>query len=250
MTAPPPRRIGLTGWLLLTARVALMLVLLLLCLPFYYLWRMLGLRRFWPRVFLSGVGRIAGLRMTIAGTPRRNALYLANHVSWLDIPAIATASGSAFVAHDGLAANPVLRWLCRMNDTVFVARQRRSSVTGQAEAIRSALDDTGAITLFPEGTTGDGETLLPFKSALLSAIEPLPEGIVVQPVLLRYMQSERIVWLGEEPGLDNFKKIVGSLRTVHLNVWFMEPLSGAALHNRKTMSAAAWSAMADRLHGA
>ena len=246
MAAPSPR-IGLTGWSLLIARAMLMLVLMLFCLPFYYLWRLLGLRRFWPRLFLSGIGRIAGIKLSIRGTPSRNALYLSNHVSWLDIPAIATASGSAFVAHDGLAANPILRWLCQMNDTVFVARYRRSSVSGQAEAIRFALDDVGAITLFPEGTTGDGESLLPFKSALLSAIEPLPEGVAVQPVLLLYREAHRIAWLGDEPGLDNFKRIVGSLRPVQVTAWFLEPLSGEALHNRKAMAAVAWTAIAERL---
>jgi 1-acyl-sn-glycerol-3-phosphate acyltransferase len=224
-----------------------MLALLLVCLPCYYISRLLGLSRLWPRMFLAGAGWIAGLRLTVQGEPHRNALYLANHVSWLDIPAIARTSGSAFVAHDGLATNPVLRWLCKLNDTVFIARHRRRGVAEQAEAIRIALDHTGAITLFPEGTTGDGETVLPFKSALLSAIEPLPEGIAVQPVLLEYERARDIAWLGEEPGLDNFKRIAGSFRPVHLTVWFLEPLCGPALRDRKAMAMAASEAIAARL---
>jgi 1-acyl-sn-glycerol-3-phosphate acyltransferase len=246
MSAPSPT-IGLVGWLLLIVRVLLMLALLLVCLPCYYLWRLLGLGRFWPRIFLSGIGRIVGMRLTVRGTPRQNALYLSNHVSWLDIPVIASASGSAFVAHDGLATNPVLRWLCRLNDTVFIARHRRTDVAGQASAIRLTLDDVGALTLFPEGTTSDGESLLPFKSALLSAIDPLPEGVAVQPVLLAYQDPRRIAWLGEEHGLDNFKRIAGSFRHVHVTAWFLEPLAGAALNDRKTMAAAASQAVAVQL---
>lgn len=227
-----------------------MLALLLACLPCYYLWRLLGLRRFWPRIFLAGTGRIVGMRLVVRGRPRRNALYLANHISWLDIPAIASASGSAFIAHDGLASNAALRWLCALNDTVFIARHRRSGVAGQVEAIRFALDDVGALTLFPEGTTGDGETLLPFKSALLSAIEPLPKGIAVQPVLLRYEDPHHVAWLGDEPGLENFKRIAGSLRPVRVTAWFMEPLLGEALADRKSMAAAAAAAIARQLRRA
>ena len=236
-------RTGAFGGLLIAIRVISMIALLLACLPLYYLWRLLRRRRFWPRVFLAGIGMIAGLNLSVRGRPRRGALFLANHVSWLDIPAIATGSGTAFVAHDGLAANPLLRRLCAMNDTVFVARHRRTSVARQVEELRHALDDTGALTLFPEGTTGNGITLLPFKSALLSAIEPLPPGSVVQPVLLAYDKAEEIAWLGDEPGLRNACRILARWRPVHATLHFLEPREGAALENRKTIAAAAQAAI-------
>lgn len=231
------------GRVILICRVTAMAALLVWCLPFYYLWRLLGLRRFWPRVFLTGIGRIAGLRVTVTGKPRHNALLLANHVSWLDIPAIAGASGSAFVAHDGLAANPLLKQLCAMNDTVFIARHRRETVAQQVAEIRKALDDTGALTLFPEGTTGDGVSLLPFKSALLSAIEPIPPGVIVQPVLLAYDDPKSVAWRGAERGIDNFRRVVGQLQPIRLTVRFLEPLTGEALASRKTMAAAAQAAI-------
>lgn len=238
-----PKRIGPIGWLTIILRIALMLALLLIGLPFHYLWQVLGLNRFWPRVFLAGVGVIAGLRITVRGRHRKGTLLLANHVSWLDVPAIAAASGSAFVAHDGLAAIPLLHQLCVMNDTVFIARHRRASVAGQASEIRQALDDTGALTLFPEGTTSDGTGLLPFKSALLAAVEPLPAGVAVQPVLLDYDDVAEIAWVGEEHGLANFLRINARWRPVRLHVHFLEPLAGEALANRKTMAAAAQAAL-------
>ena len=180
----PPQRISVIAWPLIAARIALMAVLLVLCLPFYYLWRLLGLSRRWPRVFLAGVGLIAGLRLTIRGEPRPGALLIANHVSWLDIPALARATGTAFVGHSGLAEIALVRHLCAMNDTVFVARHDRASVAGQVEQVRAAIAGTGALTIFPEGTTSDGAALLPFKSSLLAAAEALPRGVAVQPVLL------------------------------------------------------------------
>lgn len=232
------------GWALIILRGMAMALLFMICLPFYYLWRLLALPRFWPRVFLGGVGKIVGLRLTIRGQPRHNALYIANHVSWLDIPAIAWACGSAFVGHDGLAQSRVFRHLCEMNDTVFIARHRRASVGAQAVQIRHALDDIGALTLFPEGTTSDGTGLLPFKSALLAAIDPLPEGVAVQPVLLKYGEVPNIAWVGDEPGFNNFTRIMGRWRAVELTLHFLEPLSGEALTNRKSMAAAAQASVA------
>ena len=217
-----------------------MLGLLLVCLPLYYTWRLLHRHRFWPRVFLAGLGWIAGLRVTVVGSPHKRTLFLANHISWLDIPAIAAASGTAFVAHDGLAQIALMKTLCEMNDTVFVARHRRASVTVQAEDVRQALDDTGALTLFPEGTTGNGVELLPFKSALLAAVEPLPDGIAIQPVLLDYgTTGPDIAWFGEEGGIANFLRILSRWRPIRLTARFLPPLASEALASRKTITAAA-----------
>jgi 1-acyl-sn-glycerol-3-phosphate acyltransferase len=239
--------IRLLGWALIGLRLALLVLLLVACAPLHLLWRVLGLGRWWPRVFLSGVGLVAGLHCQVEGKPAKGALLLANHVSWLDIPALAHASGSAFVAHDGLAAFPVLKWLCEMNDTVFIARHRRGSVAEQAQQVRQALDQSGVLTLFPEGTTSDGTGVLPFKSALLSALDPLPAGVAVQPVALVYADVPRIAWVGEEHGLDNFKRILARLRPVTLAIRFLPPLAGADLADRKAVAAAAQRAIAAEL---
>jgi len=243
------QRITLLSLLLTVLRLGLITGLLLVCLPLHYMSRLLGLRRVWPRIFLAGLGRIAGLRMDLRGPRHPGALLLANHVSWLDIPAIAAAHGSAFVAHDGLASIPLIRHLCAMNDTIFVSRHRRSHVVRQAAEIRKALADTGALTLFLEGTTSDGTGLLPFKSSLLGAAEPLPVGITIQPVLLLYANATEIAWVGEEHGVANFLRILGRWHPIQLTVHFLSPLEGEALVNRKTMAATAQAsitrAMAD-----
>ncbi|MBO9497867.1 MAG: 1-acyl-sn-glycerol-3-phosphate acyltransferase [Novosphingobium sp.] len=236
-------RIAPLGWALIALRLLLMFALLLICAPLYYLWKLLGLGRFWPRVFLGGVGVIAGLDITIRGRPAKHALLLSNHVSWLDIPAIAWATGSAFVGHSGLASIKLLKTLCAMNDTVFIARHDRGSVAGQVEQVRKAIAETGALTFFPEGTTSDGTGLLPFKSSLLSAVEDLPEGVPIQPVLLDYAEAPGMAWVGEEHGLDNFKRILARGRPLHLTIHFLPVLQGAELANRKTMAAAAREAI-------
>lgn len=245
-------RISIRGWIRLGARLLCMAALLIACVPLYYAWRLAGSdRNPWPRLFLAGIGRFSGMRVRIWGEPERGgAFLLANHVSWLDIPALAAATGTAFVAHDGLASVPLLRWLCEMNDTVFIARHDRTSVAAQVGQLRDAIRETGALTIFPEGTTSDGTSLLPFKSSLLSAIDPTPVGIAVQPVLLDYgPEAAKLAWVGVEHGLDNFKQILSRRRPVWVDVHFLPPLAGEALTNRKTMAAAAREQMLSALQG-
>lgn len=243
--AARPAAISPLGRLIIALRLVAMLTWLALCVLLHYLWRTLRLHDPWPRLFLGGIAWIAGIDVTVRGERvRRGAFLLANHVSWIDIPAIAGASGAAFVAHDGLAQFPLLRWLCEMNDTVFVARHDRASVAAQVEQVREAIRDTGALTIFPEGTTSDGTALLPFKSSLLSALDPLPAGITVQPVWLDYgAEAADIAWVGDEPGRDNFLRILARIRPIALTVHFLPALTGEALANRKTIAAAAREAV-------
>ncbi len=240
-----PMSFSAVAWLRIVSRVLAMAALLALCIPLYYVWKIARARNPWPRVFLGGVGWIAGVDLHIKGERvHRGAFLLANHVSWIDIPAIAAATGAAFVGHDGLASVPLLKWLCAMNDTVFIARHDRTSVHNQVEQLRAAIRDSGALAIFPEGTTSDGTGLLPFKSSLLSAIDPLPAGIAVQPVLLDYgAEAADVSWIGEEHGLDNFRRILARGQPIPLTVHFLPPLEGDALANRKTMAAAAHEAM-------
>ena len=243
------RQLSLLGKARAIIRIALMAALLLVCIPFYYVSHLLHLPNPWPRIFLRGVAWLAGVELSYRGQKARGGVFLiANHVSWIDVPALAAASGSAFVGHDGLASMPLLEWLCRMNRTVFIARHDRTSVAEQVETVRSALSDSGALTIFPEGTTSDGTGLLPFKSALLSAFEPLPAGIAVQPVLLDYgAEAADNAWVGEEHGFDNFLRILARSRPVQLTIHFLPPLSGSALETRKTIAQAARDAMLKQL---
>lgn len=245
------RRISLTGWLRATIRIACMALLLIACVPLYYLHRLFSHHNPWPRVFLAGVAWIAGVDLTYRGSKAPGRVFLlANHVSWIDIPALAGATGTAFVGHDGLASMPLLKWLCALNDTVFVARHDRASVAVQVAAVRTAISDTGALTIFPEGTTSDGTGLLPFKSSLLSALDPPPPGIAIQPVLLDYgREAADISWIGEEHGLDNFLRILARRRPVRLTVHFLPVLAGDQLASRKAIAQASREAILRELAG-
>jgi 1-acyl-sn-glycerol-3-phosphate acyltransferase len=209
--------------------------------PLHVIAKRLGLRDLVPPVFLGTKGRIAGLRVRTEGTPRPGALLLANHVSWLDVLALAGTSRAIFVAHSGLTVHGGLKWLCDQNETVFITRDRRGSVAAQIEQVRAALGERPVV-IFPEGTTSDGRALLPFKSSLLSAVEPLAHAVPIQPVALDYRDAAEIAWYAGEPGMTNVRKILARRRT-ELTIRFLEPLAGEALANRKTMTAAAQEAI-------
>lgn len=101
------------------------------------------------------------------------------------------------------------------------------------------LTDTGALTVFPEGTTSDGRSLLPFKSSLLSALDPPPPGIAIQPVWLDYGPDVAdMAWVGDEHGLDNFLKILARRKSLPVTVHFLAPLQPEETASRKLMATA------------
>lgn len=246
-TAPPagPAPIPLAGHLRMVGRMSALAVWLVICLVGYHVGRLRRRVNPWPRRFLGGAARLAGATVRVEGQrPAPGAVLLVNHVSWLDVPALAGVSGAAFVAHDGLAASRVLKWLCEMNGTVFVARQDRGRVAAQVAQVRGALGAQPALALFPEGTTSDGTGLLGFKSSLLSALVPVPAGVTIHPVLLDYgPDAAEIAWVGDESGLANAGRILARRRPVRLTIRFLPPLAGDALEDRKAMAGAARAAM-------
>lgn len=217
-----------------------MVAALLVCLPLHYAWRLLGRPSPWPRRFLGWVARAAGMRVQAVGTPlERDVLFLANHLSWLDILVLAGASGTAFVAKAEVAATPVVGWLATLNNTVFVARSERSGVRGQADALRTALASGQPVALFPEGTTDGGPDILPFRASLLAALFPPLAGVKVQPVALDYgAAAHDLAWVGDETGLANVRKVLSRRGTTPVTVQFLAPVDPAS-GDRKALARAA-----------
>ena len=222
----------------LICRVFLIAAGLLFCLPLHYSWKLLGRPSPWPRRFLWWVGRAAGARVTIVGTPLpSNVLFVANHLSWLDIMVLAGASGAAFVSKEEVGRWPVLGWLARLNNTVFIARTERKAVRGQADALRAALAGGQPVALFPEGTTGGGTDVLPFRASLLQSLFPPLPGLRVQPVALHYGKAGAdIAWTGDEAAGANARRVLSRPGAIPVSVRFLEPIDPAALGDRKAVA--------------
>jgi 1-acyl-sn-glycerol-3-phosphate acyltransferase len=234
---PPP--ISPLGWTRIVLRAAGLVLGLIVFVPLHYLWRLLRLNSPWPRVFLRLAARLAGARVERVGVPlRRDVFYVSNHLSWVDILASAGLSGTAFVAKEEIRRAPLVGWLSTLNRTVFVKREQRMNVAEQINQLRAALAENWSVTVFPEGTTTDGLSLLPFKTSMLRVLEPPPPGVMVQPVMLDYgAVGEEIGWVGAESGLDNAKRVLARRGSFPLRIHFLEPFLPADFPGRKAIAA-------------
>jgi 1-acyl-sn-glycerol-3-phosphate acyltransferase len=234
-----PPSIGTAGVVRIWIRGTGLLLALLLCIPMHFLWHMLRQYSPWPRIFLGWAARICGARVERIGVPlRRDVFYVSNHLSWIDILALAGASGTAFVSKAELRDAPIVGWLATLNRTVFVSREDRMGVAEQINKLRAALEENWSVTVFPEGTTTDGQSLLPFKTPMLRVLEPPPPGVLVQPVLLDYgAVAEEIGWVGQERGVDNAKRLLSRKGSFPLRVCFLEPFFPEHFPGRKAIAA-------------
>jgi 1-acyl-sn-glycerol-3-phosphate acyltransferase len=111
--------------------------------------------------------RIFKTKIQTSGDVPRSGLLVSNHLSYVDILVIATITPAIFVAKREVKGWPVFGWFAKMGGTVFVDRERRTRVGRTTNEIQSAIDEGALVVLFPEGTSSNGETVLPFKSSLL-----------------------------------------------------------------------------------
>jgi 1-acyl-sn-glycerol-3-phosphate acyltransferase len=186
----------------------------------------------------------------VVGTPPKGAtLILANHSSWLDIVTFSSVIPLSFIAKSEVGTWPFFGTLARLQRTVFVTRARRSETAQARDAIAERLQDGDVLVLFPEGTSSDGNRVLPFKSALLGAAEAvLPDGgrAPVQPVSSAYVAREGIpmgrenrplyAWYGE---MELVPHLWEALKSGPLDVvmQFHEPLPAL---DRKELAKMAW----------
>lgn len=174
----------LRPWVILACFAALTVPLMPLQQLFVWLWP--GMARVFPMHYHRIVCRILGIRLEIRGErPATGPLLIAsNHVSWLDIVVLSAVAPVSFIAKREVNGWPFFGSLARLQRTVFVDRDRRHSTGVSRDGMRERLKAGDILVLFPEGTSSDGRSVLPFKSSFFGAAEY--EGVLVQPVTLAY----------------------------------------------------------------
>jgi 1-acyl-sn-glycerol-3-phosphate acyltransferase len=215
------------------------------CAPLHILTKLLLGRSFWPPWFLATVGWLIGARIRVSGAPvRPHSLLIANHTSWLDILLLGGATGCAFVSKDQLG-HPLIHWLADQNATVYVKRTHVKGAKDQAMAIAAALERDKPVALFPEGTTGPGTHLLPFRSTLLEAANFADRHVAIRPVAIDYGTARAEVGWWEEAGGANVLRLLGRKGTLPVHIAILDPLDRAG--DRKLLTVQAGDAIAQRL---
>lgn len=131
--------------------------------------------------------RLAGMRLVVHHDERtvdRGALVVGNHVSWLDIYVINAWRPTPFVSKAEVRHWPVVGWLAHRLGTIFIHREKRRDAHRTMHEIVERVSSGGVVCLFPEGTTSDGVSLLPFHTNLFQAA--VSAQCLVQPVCLLY----------------------------------------------------------------
>ena len=211
----------------------------------------LALRRPWtaslPRFYHRGCCRILGLRVRRIGRPTKSrpVLFAANHISYLDITVFGSLIAGSFIAKNEVAGWPLFGWLARLQRSVFIDRRVRSTAH-QRDTIAGRLAAKEALILFPEGTSGDGNRVLAFKSALFSAADQSATGpVTVQPVSIAYTRLDGMpigrrlrplfAWYGAMTIAPHLWTLVG-LGTIEIVVEFHPSTTLADCGSRKALA--------------
>lgn len=231
-------RLSLYGGLTVALLPVQMLILLLL--P----------RLWWvvPKAYHRLCCRIMGLKVRVVGapSPARPILFVSNHVTYFDIPVLGSILPASFVAKAEVAQWPVYGLLAKLQRTVFVDR-RRNTAARQRDSLQARLSAGDPLVLFPEGTSNDGNRILPFRSALLSVAEGASSErpLVVQPVSIAYPNINGIpmgwglrplvAWYGGME-LGGHLWRFSRLGRVEAIVQFHEPVGAADFPSRKELT--------------
>jgi 1-acyl-sn-glycerol-3-phosphate acyltransferase len=215
-----------------------------------------------PRFYHRVCCRILGIQVNHQGEPSRDhpVLFVANHASYLDIAILGSLIAGSFVAKAEIANWPFFGLLAKLQRTVFIDR-RGSKAALHRDELGARLDAGDDLILFPEGTSSDGNRVLPFKSALFSVAERRVRGrpIVVQPVSVAYTHIDGLpigrewrpffAWYG---GMDlgaHIRNVI-ALGKLRIQVTFHTPLSIAEGEAVQSTPSALRKLMADRSYAA
>lgn len=215
-------------------------------------------RKTFPHRYHRFLCRLFGIRLTVIGQPvqDRGVLMVSNHTSYFDILALSAAANVSFVAKSQVASWPFFGLLAKLQGTVFIDRERRSSAGEARDLIRKRLQEGDALVLFPEGTSNDGNRVLPFKSALMGAAELEIDfdghltHVPIQPVSVSYVGLYGIpmgrecrplfAWYGDMELVPHLWEAVKT-GPIDVVVEFHPPLTASADGGRKVLASTAES---------
>jgi 1-acyl-sn-glycerol-3-phosphate acyltransferase len=238
-------------FILAAAVFALITVILL---PFQLLFVKAGwpIQKKLPVLFHRIMRRVLGLRIHVHGqiAESRPLLLVSNHSSWADIVVLSALGEVSFIAKSQVATWPLFGLFAKLQRSVFVEREKRGKTGLQASEIATRLADGDVMVLFAEGTTSDGNRILPFKTSLFGAAqvairETHVETVTVQPVAVAYTRVHGlpmgryhrplIAWPGD---VELGPSLIGMLKegAYDVDVRFGEPVVIDGKSDRKALA--------------
>jgi 1-acyl-sn-glycerol-3-phosphate acyltransferase len=214
------------------------------------------------------LAKLLRLRVHVTGEPVRGrpVLFVSNHVSWLDIVAIGAVAPVCFVAKSEVRKWPLVGITAAMQRTVFVDRSRRHKTAEAVAQIAARLRRGTPVVLFAEGTSSDGNRVLPFRSALLGAVEAASahaaEPLTLQPMAIAYTHRQGLpmgrrhrplaAWYGDMDFMPHIRRLIGEA-VLDVAVRYGEPVDADGTLSRKqltqTLERATRRMMAETLRG-
>jgi 1-acyl-sn-glycerol-3-phosphate acyltransferase len=201
------------------------------------------------RFYFRCLARVLGFRVVVRGRPAdaRPLLLVSNHISYLDVIAIGSVSSGEFISRADVADWPFFGWMAKAGRTVFIDR-KRSATSSARDQIQERLNAGGTLIMFPESTSGDGNRMLPFKSALFTVAEKTVDGkpITVQPVSIAYTRLNGLpigvawrafyAWYGDMTLPPHLWQVL-KLGQTTVEVVFHQAVSAADFGGRKALAA-------------
>jgi 1-acyl-sn-glycerol-3-phosphate acyltransferase len=190
------------------------------------------------RAWQAGMMRIFGFRPRRIGTPLPGAaVFVANHVSWIDIIALHSQRMMGFVAKREISQWPLIGWMASRGETIFHERGSSESMGGVLHEMLARLRHGRSVGVFPEGRTRDGREIGPFHARIfLAAVEA---GARVQPVALRYGEggaAQSVVAFAPGEGfLANFIRLLGEPAR-RADIVFLEPIDVVVAGGRRRIA--------------
>lgn len=191
------------------------------------------------------------IRVRVVGEPVRDraVLFVSNHVSWADILAIGSITPIAYVSKSEIAGWPMVGPAAKAQRTVFVDRSRRHQTGDAIAEIVKRLASGTSVVLFAEGTSSDGNRVLPFRSALVGAVKEASaraeSGILIQPMSICYtglngipmgrQHRPTVAWYGDLDFMPHIKAFIAR-GAVDAVVSYGEPVAADGSADRKAMT--------------
>jgi len=195
--------------------------------------------------------RIFGIKIKTFGKVSINSpiLLISNHASYLDIIILGSLFKTSFIAKKEISKWPLLGILAKLQNTIFIDR-RVSSLKNQENQIIKHLNEKKNLVIFPEGTSSDGNRVLPFKSSLFNIFEKnLNSKILVQTITIVYkkingipmnrIERKNITWHSNMDLIPNIFNVLKKL-SIEVEVIFNDEFLPSKEYDRKKLALHCW----------